>query len=409
MAITRPLVEFRATSTSPDPPRTQVRVELSAWEPMPRELRVVFARADARFDFDCAAPEQGTLVCEGEVPAHGEGRVIVSYRAVDDILESVEEELRLHGDEVEVTLRGGFDDDASLNGLSARIYRAADEGVRLEAALPTPGYFMLVNESDGDIVVESDGLFLLGYIVRVNDDGSWGDMRRRSIGGCITIPPVTLSPGKRDLVVGRGLLWPGRYLYVLDFDDVVTLGDEAVSRRITARFDVVKDPPWQFVDWWPGARSFALEYVELDFWAGASPPLRPGQTRPAGLEGSQRADAARLLRDGDDIAGVLSPERHRHTYRFQLQPNQEGVVRIFARCTSAPCSARVGIYSGNGDEVTSAQSSRLHRDPPAWSVQDGIIRDEEDTLVIGCDDKCEEGWEFYGRVHVREIPPDERY
>lgn len=400
-------------------PRVKVQVELRVGRAMPRELRVMFAPAGRPFDIDCEASELGTIACAGEVPARGESRVIATYRAVDGLLESVEQELHLHGDEEEIKLSGWFSDDASLRELTPRIFRAARPGVVLQAveAPPTPGdlpSFVLTNGSDLDIEVLAQG-HVLGFPVRLAEDDSWLAARRAFAGGCGTgVGPATLEPGMSapaGEIYAIGGSFPferGRYLYVVEYEDEETLGDEHVSRRVTVRFDVDEDLPAEFEAPGHDARSFALEYVEPDLWAGARAPARPGQARPTGREGSERADGAPLLADGDDIAGTLSPDRHRHTYRLQLQPNEEGVVRIFARCTASPCSASAGIFSGRGDDLGGGSSS-LHREPPAWSVRDGLVQESHDTLSIGCLDECDEGWEFYGRVHIRAIPPEERY
>lgn len=397
-------VEIRASSARVAAEGGELEVLLSFDGPTPLELSVTLTPPDgAAWDLDCVPFGHDAIRCGTTIRAKGEAHVTVNYRAVDERLESVAMDLLLHGDEEMITLRGGFDDDASLDGLRARIYRSANARITLETA-PRPGEFMLTNGSDGDMVVESDGLYLLGYIVGVNDDGGWGRVHRPSV--CITFD-VPLSPRKSSLVAGASVrLEPGRYLYVVDFEDAETSDVAHVSRRVSRSFEVTEDVVHEYEEG-PQVGWF-LEFDVPDRWAGAEPPARPGSERPEGLKGSVRAEGAPRLADGSDIAGELSPHRSRHTYRLDLQPGEEAVVRIFARCAEAPCLEAAGIFSGDDDDHIRGSNRALHRDPPAWSFREDTIREEDEVLVIGCREKCVAGWEFYGRVHIRQLTKYER-
>ena len=363
---------------------------------------------------DCSTLSTGCVRCEATLRGKGEARVNVNYRAVDGRLESTAQELLLHGDEEEITVSGSFDDDASLARLGATTYRAADPRITLqtvEGAEAEPGYapsFTLSNSSDTDIVAEGQSSVLLGSTVRLGEGGRWERVYPDVAGGCgFGLASETLLPGNALPTVGAWTqLPPGNYLYVIEFNDAETIDDSNTSRRTTASFEItesdvtVEDLDGPRLDLW------VREPDEL--WAGAAMPTRPGLERPEGDEGSQRADDAPRLADGANISGVLSTERSRHHYRLRLRPGQQGVVRIFARCMEAPCTARVGIHSGSDGHLSGSEGA-LHRDPPAWSMREYIAHEEDDALVIGCREKCDAGWEFYGRIHVRTLPKDERY
>lgn len=406
-----PPIEFHATSAiaAAQLPTARLQVDLTVYGPTPNELHVAFTdAAGVRSELECTPSERDGLECQGDIVARGDNRVTVTYRAADGRLESVEQDMSFHGDEEKITLQGAFDADASLRPLTSQIYRAADSRVVLEVVEPaaTSGglpSFLLTNGSDEDIVVMTQG-HVLGVPVRVAEDGSWGPARMAMVGGCGTgVGPEVLSPGMSApageiYAIGGSVPFDrGSYLYVVQFDDEGTLDDEQVSRRVTVRFEVEEALPAEYVERLT-RRGPARE--EPDLWAGVTPPSRPGLERPAGREGSQGSGPVPLVTDGEDIAGALSTERSRHTYRLDLRPGQQGVVRIFARCTQAPCSAWVGMFSGDEQDFGGV-SSRLHRDPPAWSVRERIVRARDEVFVIGCHEECDAGWEFYGRVHVR--------
>lgn len=416
-------VEIRATSAiaATGLPTTKVRVVLGRYGPSPDALHVM-SRNQGGFsvELECGISDRGAFDCEGDIVARGENQVTVTYRAIDGRRESVTQHLSLHGDEEEITLRGSFDNDASLRGLVPSIYRAADSRVVLEVVAPPPSpgqlpSFLLTNGTAADIVIMGQA-HLLGTTVRVSEDGRWERARRARVGGCGTgVGPATVTPGMsmpagEIYAIGGSVPFSrGSYLFIVEFDDSETLADENVSRRITARFEVTDEPPADLL--LERADAFLDGAIapreEPDLWAGATPPPRPGLARPAGREGSRRGGTVRLLVDGEDIAGALSQERSRHTYHLDVEPGQEGVVRIFARCVEAPCSARVGMYSGREGGV-GWHSRTLHRDPPTWSFREHTVHHRDEAFIIGCREECDAGWEFYGRVHIREIPADER-
>lgn len=406
-------VEFHASPIERERPGSaRVEVTLRFDGPAPLELDATLTHTDGdEAELDCSASRHATL-CGGATGGIGTSRVTVNYRAVDERLESVTLDLQLHGDEEEIVVSGAFDDDASLPRLVASIYRAAGPRIALETVelreLGQLPFFKLSNESETDIVTWTHTGFLLGYIVRVAEEGTWEQVPGVSAGcgsglGLSSIPPGTGALGLAS--AGAGVpLSNGSYLYVVEFDDAETQELAHVSRRITASFEVRGVPDVEadrrFAIW-------AFDWQAPDLWADAMPPTRPGLERPSGREGSRGFEGTPLLADGEDIAGVLSTERSRHTYRLDLTPWQQGVVRIYARCTETPCSATVGMYAGD-EEDFGGESRTLHRESPAWSFREAIVRDDDDVFVIGCREECDAGWEFYGRVHVRDIPKSER-
>ena len=386
-------------------------VDLSLLGPMPRELQVSSSGIAGRVELDCVARER-RFRCESDIPAQHDVRVTVRYRASDGHWEATHLDLRMHGDEEEVVVRGSFDDDASLPGLRSWTYRRADPRIVLNVVAPplAPGEPPLVeftNGSEEPVTVQAQGA-VHGHIVRAEDD-TWSHTPRGL--GCPTgsgptvIPPAT-SAHVREIepLAARTPLPRGTYSFVVEYEDIGARTEEHASRRVTTRFDVTETAlPKSDVS---PATIMAAQPLRggspMTLWTHAAPPSRPGRERADGREGSQLARDAPTLSNGGTIAGALSPGRSRHAYRLPFAQGEEAVVRIFARCKQAPCRTQVGMYWGREHELH-GRTRWLHRAPPAWSVFENTFRARgaERVLLIGCREECDAEWEFYGRVQVR--------
>jgi hypothetical protein len=242
------------------PPRTaesfaMLGADLEVDGPTPRNvtMRVTAPNGNVVAEVECGVSSE-RLSCRPLREWYvgpGEYTVEVRYVAVGATVERIATIVPAVGDEVSFEVSGYFERDDNALELQAFTVRPAPPGVELRTgpsrAAGAPPLAMLVNGSGDSLAMMQIHEHVLGRIVRIEDDGSSGAVRR-SISACGTgLVSSTLERGASapvgEIAGGVGLD-AGRYAWVVEFDDAETLPRAARSvRRVTAPFEIL-DGVW---------------------------------------------------------------------------------------------------------------------------------------------------------------------